>query len=383
MLSPSEAQHRILGLAPSLAKETLPLRLCNQRVLREDVKALDSYPDVPRARVDGYAIFLHRLASGETHFRLQAPASLASNIPAMMASDANALRVNAGDALPLGADGVVPLQAGRVSGHDVAVEVHPSWDAADTVLARGAWAQPGQTLLEEGHLIQATHLAWMATTGVEEVVVSKPPRILAIECGGTEPNAPALWALEALWQEWGSLDWDTLRVASPEEAWTSVRPNPGVDLIILLSRVNRADPRDPLMTLLRQSGVELRVNGVVLVPGGDLLAARLDGGPLLVLPPDPLPALACARRFVWPMLDRAAGIPAPVLRRLNLCGDVPAASDTTRLLPCRWSERGVESMPPLAGSEVASLVHTDGIMEVPPGPLAEGQSLLFFPWRRV
>ncbi len=383
MLSPSEAQHRILGLAPALETVAVPLRQCNQRVLRKDVAARDAYPDRPRAKEDGYAVFLHRLEIGESRFHLQSNAPLAAHVPVMMASDANAVRVNEGDPLPLGADGVLPLSACRVSGSEIAVGLPPGWEPSGTVLPRGAWAQPGQIILEDGHLVQATHLACMAGAGVEEVVVSKPPRLLAIACGGNEPNAPALWALEALFQEWGGHEWASRLADTPEEAWDSVRPDAGLDLILLISRANRADPQDPLMRLLRQTGVELLVNGVHLSPGEDLLVARAGGVPLIVLPPRPFSALACARRFVWPLLDRAAGIPSPTQRRLPLRGEHPPTADVTRLLPCRWSEQGVETMPHPPEGGVASFAHTDGLMEVPSGPLVDGQPLLFFPWRRV
>jgi molybdopterin molybdotransferase len=125
---------------------------------------------------------------------------------------------------------------------------------------------------------------------------------------------------------------------------------------------------------LEEVGVHCILHGVAQRPGKPMwFGTSVEGHAVFALPGNPVSTLVCLARYVVPALYAAMGRPAPAVERIALAEAVNWVPALTGYLPVRvssdeWARPWGVPCPTNSSGDFATLAHTDGFVELPPGP---------------
>ncbi|WP_346320969.1 molybdopterin molybdotransferase MoeA [Chitinophaga sp. YIM B06452] len=178
MISVTAAIQQIAACRTSWGTESVPLEKSAGRVLAEAITADRDYPPFHRAARDGFAI---RSSDVQTSRKQQFPLSHA-RYPGGELLPGHAMKVASGSLLPPDVDVVISLeeaeeQNGHVAFFDHNIRVYQH------MRPRGEQAAAGKVLLEPGLRLNFQHLGLLASLGVMQVKVQRPPRVMFIAAG--------------------------------------------------------------------------------------------------------------------------------------------------------------------------------------------------------
>lgn len=275
------------------AASILPVAECGGLRLADAVTALGDWPPADRAAVDGYAVAAtDTLGAGSYN-----PVSLTA-----------AIAVSTGDLLPAGCDAVIPYEAAQAIG--------PFIEAIDAVAPgsgverQGAWTAAGSPLLPVGRLLRPGDLGLLAAVGHEIVSVLPAPRVRIVIAGGPRAGAPeqAAAMLVALIRRDGGGVEAVESVPADQNALAQAFTRPGADLILSIGRTGTG-PDDVAAPALAQAG-SIDLHGIAMRPGGSAGLGIAGAVPVLLLPGEPMAALAAYELLAGRAVRRAAGLPA-------------------------------------------------------------------------
>ncbi|CBS87716.1 molybdopterin-binding protein [Azospirillum lipoferum] len=278
--------------APQSARP-LPLADCAGLVLAEAVAALGDWPPADRAATDGYAV-----AAADT-------LGAGSYNPVPLAG---AVAVVAGDPLPPGCDSVIPYESAQVAG--------PFVEAVDAVAPgsgverRGAWMTAGSPLWPAGRRLRPADLGLLAAAGHRDLPVLPAPRVRILLAGGPKAGAPEQLGdmLAALVRRDGGDVEAVVLVPADMDALADGFTRPGADLILSAGRTGTG-PDDVAPPALAKAG-SLDLHGIAMRPGGSAGLGTSGGVPVLLVPGEPMAALAAYELLAGRAVRRAAGLPA-------------------------------------------------------------------------
>ncbi|MBP2300228.1 molybdopterin-binding protein [Azospirillum picis] len=265
---------------------------CAGLCLAADVPAARDWPAADLAAVDGFAV-----ASSDT-----LGAGSYNPVPLMAA-----VAVAAGDRLPAGCDAVIPFEAVQTVG--------PIVEAIDPVAPgsgierRGAWAGAGSPLLPAGRRLRASDLGLLAAAGPALVPVSPPPRVRLLLAGGPKGGGADLLGpmLSALVARDGGLVEGPERLPADREGLAAAFVRPGADLMLAAGR-SGTGLDDAAPPALAAAG-SLDLHGIAMRPGGSAGLGLAGGVPVLLLPGEPMAALAAYELLAGRAVRLAAGRP--------------------------------------------------------------------------
>jgi len=271
----------------------LPLADCGGLVLAEAVGAVGDWPPSDRAATDGYAV-----AAADT-----LGASSYNPVPLM-----GAVAVVAGDPLPPDCDAVIPYEAAQAAG--------PFVEAVDAVAPgsgverRGAWMADGGPLLPAGRRLRPADLGLLAAAGHRALPVLPAPRVRILLAGGPKAGAPEQLGdmLAALVRRDGGNVEAVVPLPADMDALADAFTQPGADLILSAGRTGTG-PDDAAPPALAKAG-GLDLHGIAMRPGGSAGLGAAGGTPVLLLPGEPMAALAAYELLAGRAVRRAAGLPA-------------------------------------------------------------------------
>ncbi|CAO3415102.1 molybdopterin-binding protein [Azospirillum endophyticum] len=280
---------------------SLPLVECAGLRLAEAVMALGDWPPADRAAVDGYAV-----AAADT-------LGAGSYNPVPLTA---AVAVTAGDPLPPGCDAVVPFEAAQAVGPFV--EAIDAVAPGSGVERQAAWTRAGSQLLPAGRRLRPGDLGLLAAAGwgagygagYGMVPVLPAPRVRILLAGGPKAGAPEqLGAMLAalVGRDGGAVEAVEDRTADLD-ALAEAFAQPGADLILSAGRTGTG-PDDVAPVALAQAG-SLDLHGIAMRPGGSAGLGLAGGVPVLLLPGEPMAALAAYELLAGRAVRRAAGLPA-------------------------------------------------------------------------
>ncbi|SMF82745.1 molybdopterin molybdotransferase [Azospirillum oryzae] len=283
-------------VAPPPAR-SLPLAACAGLRLADAVAAAGDWPPADRAAVDGYAV-----AAADT-------LGAGSYNPVPLTA---AVAVSTGDPLPPGSDAVIPYEAAQTVG--------PFIEAIDAVAPgsgverRGAWTTAGSPLLPAGRRLRPGDLGLLAAAGHSTVPILPAPRVRILIAGGPKAGAPEQNGamLAALVARDGGVVEAVEELPGDLDALAEAFARPGADLILSAGRTGTG-PDDVAPPALAQAG-SLDLHGIAMRPGGSAalgFAGGLEGRvPVLLLPGEPMAALAAYELLAGRAVRHAAGLPA-------------------------------------------------------------------------
>lgn len=407
-VSPTEALRRVLDSVSPLPTEDCAIGSAHGRILRAPVRADRAMPPFDRVTMDGYA--LKSAAAG----KVEAGGSLALKVDGdpqmagMLArslsgkTDDTCMEIMTGAVLPDGADCVIPYEDTTRDGKVVTIPATAlkNLRPGSNVHPRSSDHAAGAVLASPGARLSGREIAIAASCGCTSVPVAALPRIALVATGDelvdiALPVAPHQIrrsndaALRATLIGAGYTCVETLHLRDvPAEIERGLhRVLTECDCVIITGGVSKGR-RDHVPETLAALGVTALFHGVTQRPGKPLwfgLSTRRK--PVFALPGNPVSCYLCLHHYVLPALMKASGAPLPSPVPVRLASSGVALEKLTSFVPVRTTSDGsgvqfAEPVPFNTSGDYASLLGTDGYVELPPqaAPFPAGHVVPFFRW---
>lgn len=182
MLTTTEASQAVLSAMPNFGSMAVALEAAAGRILRQAVVAERDQPPFDRVTMDGIALDFAAFAAGERRFRIQA-SQAAGDSALTLASNSHCIEIMTGAVLPAGCDCVIPVERIDVEQDFAVIAADYAPQQRQFIHPRGSDYGRGHTVLRPGIRIRAMEVAIIASCGLEQVMVSKLPRIRVISTG--------------------------------------------------------------------------------------------------------------------------------------------------------------------------------------------------------
>ncbi len=327
-LTVQEALTAVLAGVSVLPAERVSLLDALGRVLAEDVVAQDSLPPFANSSMDGYALVAADLegASQQSPARLRVVGDVAAGaLPDVVVGPGTAVRIMTGAPVPSGADAVVPVEDTNEAWRDrerplpEKIQVTRTVKSGDYIRYPGEDIEVGQVILEQGHILRPQEVGVLASLGISEVSVIRPPRVAILATGDEllqvdEPLRPGkirnsngytqaaqVLALGAIPIQLG-IAGDT-ETAVRQKLQAGLEAN--VDLFISSAGVS-VGAYDVVKAVLEHEG-NVGFWRVRMRPGKPLAYGTYHGVPYLGLPGNPVSAMVSFERFARAAIRKMAG----------------------------------------------------------------------------
>jgi molybdopterin molybdotransferase len=385
---------RVLAAVSPTGSIPLSLAAAAGLTLAEPVRARVDVPVFDNSAMDGFAV---RFADVSTATP-DAPVTLrvVADLPAGTSDDprlaaGEAARIMTGSPVPADADAIVPFEdtAGGLADSlgDISVLRAPHARGAH-VRRRGEDLHAGDVVIPAGTELGPLQLSAAAATGVDRVVVARPPRVIVISTGtelvepgaelerGQIPESNSTLLAGLVRATGAELMRATCVSDDPDDLRSLLADHPEADVVLTSGGVS-AGAYEVVKQVLGSSDEHgaISFTKVAMQPGKPQAFGRLASGALLFgLPGNPVSVAVSFETFVRPALlamqgrarlhrhvlrlPAASGWRAPAGRRQYL----PASVDRTD--PARWTVR--PATPGGSGSHLAAgLAHAEAYAIVP------------------
>lgn len=400
MLTPLEAERRILENITAFPREDCPLATAHGRVLLTALTADRDLPPFDRVTMDGYALRSAAVAAGVRTFRVEA-LQAAGMLPFKLGEAADScIEVATGAVLPEDADCVVPYEDTTREGNRITLAPEASASAFQSVHRRGSDHPAGDTIVPAGTRLTSREIAVAAAVGAANVTVAHSPKIAVIATGDELVEVGSVvspfqirrsndYAMRAALHAAGYTRVDRFHLRDIRHEiehllWHIVAE---YEAILITGGVSKGK-FDYLPAVLDTLKVRKIFQGVAQRPGKPFwfgLTPRRT--PVFALPGNPVSACTCLHRYVLPALDHASGLTPRPLRTVALAEPFAFKAPLACFLPVTLSSgpRGELLATPHASNtsgDFAGLIGTDGFVELPPGPaeFPAGTLAPFRPW---
>lgn len=324
LLPLDEALARLLAdVSPLPCGELLPLRTALGRVVAQDFHAPMPLPNWRNSAMDGYAVRSSDCAGGTTRLHIAGTSWAGRPFPGTPGAG-ECVRIFTGAMLPDGADAVIMQEEVRREGDSVLISspVRPG----AFVREAGDDIAPDVLALAAGTRLTPAHLALLASFGICQIAVRRPPRVAFFSTGDElrPPGVPLQpgeiydsnrTLLYALLTECGAEPMDLGRLPDQREATRAALAEAATqaDTVIAAGGASVGEA-DLLRAALQEQG-ELRFWRVAIRPGKPFLHGRIGPAQFFGLPGNPVSVWITFRTLVRPALDKLAGAnPASPLR---------------------------------------------------------------------
>jgi molybdopterin molybdotransferase len=393
LITPAEAEDRVLRLREGFPCEELPLLDAAGRILREEVRADQDFPPFDRVMMDGIAVRFSDFQARHRCFEITGTAPAGQPSKQLPSAPSSAIEVMTGAVLPVGSDCIMPvewydIENGRaVLRHDAAAR------EGVFIHRQGSDHRAGEVLMREGVRIGPVETSVAAACGYGSLRVTSRARITLIGTGDElvgisekptlgkirQTNAPTL---AASLQLAGHPAMELTHAPDEAEALRTLLQKvfSTSDIAVITGGVSKGR-RDLVPDIIGELGGELILHGVAQRPGKPMAVSKIPGGPVVFgLPGNPVSALVCLHRYVIPALRQWSGeTPAPPQVR-KVLGDFARPEGLTLFLPVADCGDGTAKALPTANSgDFAGLLGSTGFVEVDER-FAAHSSARYFPW---
>ncbi len=300
--------------------------------LREDVRSDIDMPPFDKATMDGYAVVGEDVADA----RQENPAVLevieeipAGSVPGKVVSNGQASRIMTGAPMPDGADTVVMVEDTVAERDGLGVRVLAVTEEGRNVVPLGEDVRCNQIVLEAGTLIRPPEIGILATVGVVSVPVYRRPIVGVVATGSeiVEPgNHPAAGQIRN--SNGYSMMAQALRsgaqtrylgIVEDDEAALNAVISRGLDEcdVVLLSGGVSAGIYDLVQGAMRDCGVEIFFDRILMKPGKPLTFGALGKKLVFGLPGNPVSAVVGLELLVRPAvrkMQRMSEVHRPMVR---------------------------------------------------------------------
>ncbi len=376
MISPDEAQARVLALGVPVSAETVPLLDGAGRWAASDVTARRTQPVCDLSAMDGYAV---RLADVPGPWRIVGESAAGSPFCGSVGIG-EAARIFTGAAMPAGADTIIVQEDAAIV--DGALTLTGEGPALTGMHVRRAGSDftSGDRLLAAGDALTPRALALAAMGGHGSIDVHRRVRVAIVSTGnelvaagtaaGTDrlpdSNTPMLAAML------GSLPVEIVDlgiVVDDRVALAAVITRArDCDILVTIGGASVGD-HDLVRPVLLEMGAALDFWKVAMRPGKPMMAGRLGDNVVIGLPGNPVSAFVTALLFVLPLVRRLSGARDALPRRVAAtCRDpLPAVGPRTDFVRARWDGTALSALPSNDSGIVSRLAQADALIVRPAG----------------
>jgi molybdopterin molybdotransferase len=389
----ARARARALGESRPTRTSRVSISDSDSLVLRESVHALLNLPPHAASAMDGWVV------AGEPPWSIGAPidAGHAPDRTALLPGTARPICTGA--PLPPGANGVLRLENGQESVRAGWRELHRSPHAradepvtGEHVRPAGEEATAGELLIACGSLLTPARIALAAAAGHDLLSVAVPPEVdllvLGDELTGSGVPRPGLIrdvmspSFPSMLVALGARMQRITRCGDDPKATTAAMASSDADLLIVTGGSSHGRT-DHAHGAARELGIDFDVDGVAMRPGHPVaFGSRPDGRIVLLLPGNPLAAIAGLLSFGAPMLAAMLGRTAARIPQVRLSEPASRHHGDTRLVAVAIHEDGARALDLQGSGMLRGLAAADGFAVVHPGSGATGDTvpLLPLPW---
>lgn len=321
LLTPGAVLKIVLdGVEPIEEKETLPLSQAQGRITSGDILSDVALPRFDNSAVDGFGLHADDLAASfPLSLELGAPVHAGQGDLDTLCPG-RAVRILTGARIPPGVAAVIMEERARRKGSTLALDAAPECGA--NIRRAGEDVATGATVIRQGVLLRAHHIAMLAAIGKSEIEVRQRLRVGIISTGDEIVNVTTRVRQNQI-------------VDSNRPMLVSLLNSPAIDVADLgivndccetlsASIIEAATHLDLLISTGGVSGSEADyLKPAMLVAGGtcdDLKTALRPGKPIaygalgnmrvLSLPGNPVAALVNFLLFARPLIRKLSGIAA-------------------------------------------------------------------------
>ena len=385
MLSLEEAREKILAALPAPSPERVDLTRCSGRFLCQDVISPIDLPPFDNSAMDGYAVRATDVggASASTPVKLRIVGRIAAgeNFTAQVQTGECA-RLFTGSMIPRGTDAVVMQEDTRTDpSRPDEVEVCDSAKPGENFRRAGDDVKKADPLAQTGEQLTPGHIALLAATGIQEIIVGRQPVVGLLATGSElreagqsllpgqiyESNRAALAPLIA---RAGGVPKIYPLVPDTLAATTNAMESAFKECdIILTSGGVSVGEMDFVKAAFEKLGGALEFWKVSIRPGKPFVFGRHSGKFLFGLPGNPVSAFVTFLMLVRPALLRWQGARVVELRALRgiLAEAQVNRGDRRHFARVRMDAEGkVFSAGLQASHALSSLALATGLVDVPP-----------------
>jgi molybdopterin molybdotransferase len=375
------------------ASETVDLLSAYGRVLAESIVADRDIPPFPRSTRDGYAVHSADLMNLPTKLKVvgEIKAGASEKMLHSTLRPGEAFSIMTGAPVPRGADSVVMVEYTTLQDQQVEIQKHIA--QGENVVAQGAEAPSGSTLLTRGTQLNETAIALAASVGKPRLEVFKRPRVAVLTTGDeivdvdTHPGPTQIrnsnsYSLAAQIQQRGA-EPVLLPIApdEPRRLRDLIEQGLQSDLLLMTGGVSMGR-YDLVEQVLAETQAEFFFTGAKIQPGRPVVFGRRAAGALarevhtpkyfFGLPGNPISTMVTFELFARPMLEALSGMQPQPLTFLHarLKSEVRIKPGLRRFLPGRLSgqyeDSKVELIPWQGSGDIAARARSNCLVVIPP-----------------
>lgn len=334
---------RMRELTGPRSSQRLPLAQCRGRILAENVAADRDYPPFNRSTRDGYAVIAEDVARPPARLRVIGE-TRAGEPSRFHLQPGQTVRILTGAPGPAGADAIVMQEYSRAEGDEVVLESGVA--SGKNLIFQGSEIRQGQSVLEEGAVLDYSAIALLASVGKSEVEVYRKPSVSILSTGDEVVDLGALpepcqirnsnaFSLAAQVVRQGGEPL-ILPIAPDRLDRTRELVEQGLeaDLLVLSGGVS-VGSYDFVGQVLAELGAEIYFTKVAIQPGKPLIFGHVNGTPVFGLPGNPISTIVTFEIFARIGVHFLAGrktSPLP-FTQARLVDDFKHKPAVTRFLP--------------------------------------------------
>lgn len=323
MLEIEIALARILDSVCPLDPVTVPLPQALNRFAARSVHATVPLPGFDNSAMDGYAV---HAADTNTDRSLpligEQPAGTSLHLTLPVG---HAIRIFTGAPMPEGADAVIMQEDVRLSSERSHIQCLEPVAVGENIRRAGMDVCRGQQLLQPGLPLSPARLALLASQGLDQIVVVRPPRVAIVTTGDEliSPGHPLLPGqlynsngilLQSLVSQLGIPEISTHHLPDDLNLTIShLRSLTATHDFILLSGGVSVGDHDHVKPALQSLGIAPNLWRVKIKPGKPLLHARTETCQIFGLPGNPVSSYVTYQIFVRPALLKSMGATSDAL----------------------------------------------------------------------
>ncbi|GHC60898.1 molybdopterin molybdotransferase MoeA [Limoniibacter endophyticus] len=318
LLPLAEALARVLDSVETTSVEHLPLHLCDERVLAEDLSALRTQPPFDSSAMDGYAVRAEDVFVIGEALRVigAAPAGTVFN---GVVSAGECVRIFTGAPVPAGADSIL-IQENATRVDDATIKATAPVTRGQHIRQAGLDFRQGDIVLRKGRLLDPAALSLAAACNHAVLPVHRKPRV-ALLSTGDELRAPGdslqpgqiiasnAYGVAAIARQAGAevIDLGIVRDDMPALNAAIAMALRRCDVLITLGGASVGD-HDLVRTALAECGVAMNFWKIAMRPGKPTMYGRNDKGVhVLGLPGNPVASFVGAHLFLVPLIAGMTG----------------------------------------------------------------------------
>ena len=376
-----QARSQILAaLQPLGRSETLPLIQALGRTTALPVLAAAAVPGFRASIMDGYAIAGAEQPAPGACWRLVGRSAAGAPYGAALGAG-EAVRILTGAVVPEGSERVLPQELVAAMGDQL--ELLQPCGANAWIRQPTEEAAAGQELVPAGHRLGVADLGRLASCGVEQLVLTRRPRLGLLISGDELLSPGAERGPGQIWESNSTLLIALLHrlgYAAAEQRVVVDQPEPlraalqelaaGCDVVVSTGGVSAGDS-DWIRPLVAELG-QVSFWKLFLKPGRPLAWGQVAGVPFFGLPGNPVAAAITALQLLWPALQRLEGAELQLLPRLRVRLDAPLRRGAgrpelarARLLVAADGALMARLEGSQASSRIGSLQGADLLLEIP------------------